>query len=85
MEPIALIISHLPGDDKWVVISSDGLYNEETRGGGGGLDNQQVADILKSAGPAADCNKLAEALALAAVEMGSTDDVTVVLLKLGTQ
>jgi protein phosphatase 1K len=78
-------ISPLPGDDKWVVISSDGLYNEETRGGGGGLDNQQVADILKSAGPDADCNKLAEALAVAAVELGSTDDITVVLLKLGTQ
>ena len=67
------------------MISSDGLYNEETRGGGGGLDNTQVADILKAAGPNADCNKVAETLALAAMEMGSTDDVTVVLLKLGTQ
>lgn len=28
--------------DTWVVVSSDGLYNEETRGGGGGLDNNQV-------------------------------------------
>ena len=32
----------LSGEDKWVVISSDGLYNEESRGGGGGLDNQDV-------------------------------------------
>ena len=72
------------GNDKWIVISSDGLYNEETRGGGGGLDNQQVADVLMAAGADADCSKVAEALALAAVEMGSTDDITVVLLKLGT-
>ena len=66
------------------MISSDGLYNEESRGGGGGLDNQQVSDILQAARANANCNKIAETLAIAAVESGSTDDITVVLLKLGT-
>ena len=70
-------------EDKWVVLSSDGLYSEEARGGGGGLDNQQVSDILMAAGDKADLNRTAAALAAAAVELGSTDDVTLVLLRLG--
>jgi protein phosphatase 1K len=61
------------------------LYSEEERGGGGGLDNQEVANMLWAAGDAADLNAVAAALAKAAVEKGSTDDVTVVVLQLGKQ
>jgi serine/threonine protein phosphatase PrpC len=40
--------------------------------------------MLLAAGDNADCKKVAEALALAAVSAGSTDDVSVVVLKLGS-
>ncbi|GAX74134.1 hypothetical protein CEUSTIGMA_g1583.t1 [Chlamydomonas eustigma] len=75
----------LTADDQYIVLSSDGLYSEEERGGGGGLDNQEVANMLWAAGENPDLNAVASALAQAAVEKGSTDDVTVVVLKLGPQ
>lgn len=73
----------LSATDRWVVISSDGLYAEEARGGGGGLENDQVAAILKATAPGSDLNVVAQAMATAAVKVGSTDDVTVVILQIG--
>ena len=36
----------LTKDDAWVVVASDGLFENEVRGGGGGLSNAEVAELL---------------------------------------
>lgn len=36
--------------DTWLVLASDGLFAEEARGGGGGLDNETVAELCNAAG-----------------------------------
>ncbi|KAG2498572.1 hypothetical protein HYH03_003323 [Edaphochlamys debaryana] len=74
----------LSAQDAWLVVSSDGLYAEEERGGGGGLDNKGMVEMLGKVPPGADLNKVAQSLASAAVKLGSTDDVTVVVMRLGT-
>ena len=70
-----------PGEDTWVVISSDGLFANEERGGGGGLTNEEVIKLCEKLSKKS-CNEIAQELAAAAVEAGTTDDVTVVVLKL---
>ncbi|GLC44015.1 hypothetical protein PLESTB_000220100 [Pleodorina starrii] len=77
-------VTPLTAEDSWLVVASDGLFAEEERGGGGGLDNQGLAEVLTEVPPGADLNKVAEALATAAVKVGSTDDVTLVVMRLGT-
>jgi len=32
----------LTKDDAWIVVASDGLFENEVRGGGGGLSNEEV-------------------------------------------
>jgi protein phosphatase 1L len=59
-----------------------GLYAEEERGGGGGLDNAGLVELLSSVPADVDLDKVAKTLAEAAVALGSTDDVTVVVLRL---
>lgn len=69
----------ITAEDSWLIITSDGLYANEERGGGSGIDNDDVAAIAsKESDPAA----LAQALVKAAQEAGSTDDITVVTIKL---
>jgi len=69
------------GDDQWLILASDGLFANEERGGGGGLENQEVVDVCnQNSGLPAE--KLAQKLVLMAQEAGSTDDITVVVLKL---
>lgn len=69
--------------DTWIIISSDGLYANTERGGGGGFENEGVGAVLaKEGGKAPD--EVAKLLALQAQKMGSTDDVTVIALKLGS-
>lgn len=80
-EPFCSVLP-LSASDRYLVISSDGLYAEEERGGGGGLENDEVAAMLKSAGNM-PLDKLAQKMAEKAVAVGSTDDVTVVIIKLG--
>ncbi len=57
-----------------------GLLINVERGGGGGLTNEQACAIAQACGYA---DEAARALVAAAVEAGSTDDVTVVVFKLG--
>ncbi|KIZ03312.1 putative protein phosphatase 2C 45 [Monoraphidium neglectum] len=71
----------LTDDDTHIVIASDGLFAEEARGGGGGLDNATVAELCGAAG-ASSCSALAETMSKTAQKVGSTDDVTVVVLRL---
>jgi protein phosphatase 1K len=71
----------LTSADSYVVLASDGLFAEEIRGGGGGLDNDQVAEMCM-ANKNLSCDKLAQKLALEAQKVGSTDDVTVVVMRL---
>lgn len=66
----------------WLVVSSDGLNTNEERGGGGGLDNAEVAKMCKAAGARKDPNELAKELVKGAVAAGSTDDVTVLCVRL---
>jgi len=70
-------------EDSHIVIASDGLFNEEVRGGGGGLDNDTVAELcVEGAVGGTSCDALAAAMSKAAQSVGSTDDVTVVVLRL---
>lgn len=69
-----------------LVLSSDGLYANEERGGGGGLTNERVAELvatLPASPDAAALGALAQRMATEAVEQGTTDDVTVMLVRLG--
>jgi len=79
-EPTVALVE-LTADDNWVVLSSDGLFSNEERGGGGGLTNDEVikmADKLSNK----SCGEIAQSLAQSAASSGSTDDVTVVVLRL---
>ena len=70
------------GDDTWVIVASDGLFENEVRGGGGGLENQQVVDLCLKSKDSISAQQLARELIDAAQQEGTTDDVTVALLKL---
>ena len=60
---------------------SDGLFANEERGGGGGLTNQQIVDVCNGAAESS-VQEVADELCKASQAAGSTDDVTVVLLRL---
>jgi protein phosphatase 1L len=64
-----------------VVVCSDGLFSNEERGGGGGLTNQQIIDVCNGASGASP-DAIAQELCKAAQASGSTDDVSVVVLRL---
>ena len=66
--------------DTWVLCASDGLFENEVRGGGGGLTNEKIAEMLNAT--TADPQAVAKELIAAAVKGGSTDDITVQVLKL---
>ena len=73
------------GETSFLVLSSDGLYSNEERGGGGGLSNERVGELCAAApkdATAAQLAKLAEEMAREAVEKGSTDDITVLIVRL---
>lgn len=74
-------LSSLDKSPSWVVVSSDGLFANEERGGGGGLSNEQVISTCERMS-SRSCSEIAQTLAEAAVEAGSTDDVTVMVLRL---
>jgi protein phosphatase 1K len=83
-EPHVSLETLTPGQDTYLVLSSDGLYGNEARGGGGGLDLAAVGAACAAAGPGADLRALAAQLAKDAVAAGSTDDVTVTVVRLPT-
>lgn len=64
-----------------MLVCSDGLLANEARGGGGGLSNQQAIDICNGARDAT-AQEVADELCKAAQAQGSTDDVTVTLMRL---
>ena len=76
------IASWFAGDDTWVIVASDGLFENDIRGGGGGLENQQVVDMCLKAKDGTSAKELARDLIEAAQAEGTTDDVTVALLRL---
>ncbi|KAF5827237.1 phosphatase 2C-like domain-containing protein [Dunaliella salina] len=76
-------LNDLTSEDAWIVVSSDGLYSEEARGGGGGLDSRSLAELLLSVDKSVPCDTVASILASTAVNLGSTDDVTVIVMRLG--
>lgn len=76
-------LTTLTPQDSFLILASDGLFAEEARGGGGGMDEAGVAELCTSAGSNTSCEKLAKTLAETAVKVGSTDDVTVVVMRLG--
>ena len=71
----------LTKDDAWIVVASDGLFENEVRGGGGGLSNDEVAELLNK-NKNKSCKELGAMLCEAAEQAGSTDDITVVVAKL---
>jgi protein phosphatase 1L len=76
-------LRRLTPEDCFVVLASDGLFAEEARGGGGGLTDAAVAELCGAAGERTSCDSIAKALAEAAAVVGSTDDISVVVLRLG--
>ena len=85
-EPHVALEALKPGEDTYLVLSSDGLYANEDRGGGGGLELPDVAAMCAADAPAtaAECAALAAKMARLAVERGTTDDVTVTVVRLPT-
>ena len=75
-------IEQLTEKDSWIMMSSDGLFANDERGGGGGFENQEIADFLLAASPDASPESLAKELCSMAVAKGSTDDTTVTLMRL---
>lgn len=71
----------LTKDDAWIVVASDGLFENEVRGGGGGLSNDEVGELLNK-NKNKSCKELGAMLCEAAEQAGSTDDITVVVAKL---
>lgn len=71
----------LSEDDSWLVIASDGLFENEVRGGGGGLSNEEVIKLCDK-NAKKSCEDIAALLIDAAVDAGTTDDVTVIVGKL---
>lgn len=71
----------LTKDDRWLVVASDGLFENEVRGGGGGLSNEEVIKICNQ-NASKGCKEIAVILIDAAVAAGTTDDVTVVVGKI---
>lgn len=85
-EPHVAIEQLRPGEDTFLVLSSDGLYANDDRGGGGGLELADVAAFCAADAPAtaAACAALAGKMAREAVSRGTTDDVTVTVVRLPT-
>lgn len=76
-------LNTLTDEDTYVLVSSDGIFANEERGGGGGLPNEEVAVMVgKMSKAGKSCEEMARAIVSAAVDAGTTDDVTVALLKL---
>ena len=75
-------IDNFADADSWVIVCSDGLCGNIVRGAGGGLDNQEIVDLVLKGGKAQTAKSVAEKLSIAAQEAGSTDDVTVLALRL---
>lgn len=80
-EPDVSVVE-LSEEDAWVIVSSDGLFANEERGGGGGLENKEVVALCQRLGPSKNCYEIAQALVDGAVEAGTTDDVTVAVIRL---
>jgi len=76
-------LTELTEEDTWLIVSSDGLYNEVERGGGGGLTNEEAVamaiDLDKKGVP---LDEIAKKMSERSVQKGSTDDITCCLLKL---
>lgn len=73
-------IKMLGKNDAWLIVASDGLFENEVRGGGGGLTNEQAIQICEK-NKSKSCKDIAALLVDAAVEAGTTDDVTVIVGK----
>jgi len=70
------------GKDSWLLLASDGLFANEERGGGGGLSNLEVASYVTKNAGSGSIDSVLEGLISAAQEAGSTDDITIILLRL---
>jgi len=71
----------LTKDCTHIVVASDGLFNEVQRGGGGGMTSEEVGAACAAQG-ATSCTDLCAQMIERAVKSGSTDDITVCVLKL---
>ena len=74
-------IEALTEKDTWVMMSSDGLFANGARRRRR-IENQEIADFLLAAPADATPESLAKELCSMAVAKGSTDDITVTLMKL---
>lgn len=75
-------ITDLTAEDTHLIVCSDGLFANEERGGGGGLPNDEVAQRCAKSKEGADLNELAYELVEEAQAAGSTDDVTLIIMRL---
>lgn len=76
------VIRPLDGSCEYVIVASDGLFNEVERGGGGGLTPELVGRMMTKEANGMNAQQLAEKLCEKAKDEGSIDDISVVVLKL---
>jgi len=84
-EPTVVWDRFNPETDAWAVLASDGLFENDERGGGGGLskaDIQQALDALPDTAGPGELEAAANTLVRAAQAAGSTDDVTCIIVRL---
>eukprot|EP00468_Gymnochlora_sp_CCMP2014_P003766 CAMPEP_0167756788 /NCGR_PEP_ID=MMETSP0110_2-20121227/9574_1 /TAXON_ID=629695 /ORGANISM="Gymnochlora sp., Strain CCMP2014" /LENGTH=312 /DNA_ID=CAMNT_0007642925 /DNA_START=152 /DNA_END=1090 /DNA_ORIENTATION=- len=62
---------------EWMIVASDGLFETENRGGGGGLTPEQISSIVEGM-KGSSAEQISMKLAQEAQKAGSTDDVTVI-------
>lgn len=66
----------------WICLASDGLFANDERGGGGGLENEEIGKFVEQNASKMSPDDMAQELAKAAQKAGSTDDISIVLLKI---
>lgn len=79
-DPDVEVFDLAKGSKGWLIVSSDGLNANEERGGGGGIDNDAVAKICAEGNHSPQ--ELANKLVKAAQAAGSTDDTSVLCIRL---
>mmetsp|Transcript_27536 Transcript_27536/g.44364 ORF Transcript_27536/g.44364 Transcript_27536/m.44364 type:complete len:89 (-) Transcript_27536:321-587(-) len=74
-------VLELNSADEYMIIASDGLFETELRGGGGGLTPEQITELINSM-KGSTPEQISAKLAAGAQAAGSTDDVTVIYVPL---
>lgn len=70
----SVFLREVGAEDQWLILGTDGLWDH--------VPNQEAVDVCLAEGSAKSPDQLAQQLLSLAVSRGSTDDVTVIVLRL---